>query len=60
MCWAVGIESVSFLYQNVYGLGQSLTNPYTGILSRDSREIDLKCNQLIVNMINVSYLSKRK
>jgi nucleoside-diphosphate-sugar epimerase len=28
-----GIPSVVFRYQNVFGPGQSLTNPYTGILS---------------------------
>lgn len=33
VCSKIGIESVSFRYQNVYGPGQSLTNPYTGILS---------------------------
>jgi len=30
---AIGIEPVSLRYQNVYGPGQSLKNPYTGILS---------------------------
>ena len=30
---AAGIPSVVFRYQNVYGPGQSLKNPYTGILS---------------------------
>jgi dTDP-L-rhamnose 4-epimerase len=30
---ALGIKAVAFRYQNVYGPGQSLTNPYTGILS---------------------------
>lgn len=29
----IGIEPVSLRYQNVYGPGQSLRNPYTGILS---------------------------
>lgn len=29
----VGIEPVALRYQNVYGPGQSLSNPYTGILS---------------------------
>ncbi|MEG3179123.1 NAD-dependent epimerase/dehydratase family protein [Sphingomonas sp. LT1P40] len=29
----IGIEPVAFRYQNVYGPGQSLKNPYTGILS---------------------------
>jgi dTDP-L-rhamnose 4-epimerase len=30
---AMGVEAVSLRYQNVYGPGQSLRNPYTGILS---------------------------
>jgi dTDP-L-rhamnose 4-epimerase len=30
---ALNIPAVSFRYQNVYGPGQSLNNPYTGILS---------------------------
>ena len=30
---SLGIKSVAFRYQNVYGPGQSLSNPYTGILS---------------------------
>lgn len=30
---SIGIESVALRYQNVYGPGQSLSNPYTGILS---------------------------
>ena len=33
VCRSIGIESVAFRYQNVYGPGQSLSNPYTGILS---------------------------
>lgn len=33
VCPALGIEPVAFRYQNVYGPGQSLSNPYTGILS---------------------------
>ena len=33
VCKSLGIPSVSFRYQNVYGPGQSLKNPYTGILS---------------------------
>jgi dTDP-L-rhamnose 4-epimerase len=33
VCKAIGIKAVAFRYQNVYGPGQSLTNPYTGILS---------------------------
>lgn len=30
---AIGISAVALRYQNVYGPGQSLKNPYTGILS---------------------------
>ena len=33
VCPLVGIEPVALRYQNVYGPGQSLSNPYTGILS---------------------------
>lgn len=33
VCQSLGIEPVAFRYQNVYGPGQSLSNPYTGILS---------------------------
>ncbi len=39
VCQSLGIESVSFRYQNVYGPGQSLSNPYTGILSIFSTRI---------------------
>lgn len=39
VCQTNGVESVSFRYQNVYGPGQSLTNPYTGILSIFSTRI---------------------
>ena len=47
VCPAVGIAAVSFRYQNVYGPGQSLSNPYTGILSifsaliRNKKEINI-------------------
>lgn len=41
VCKNMDIESVSFRYQNVYGPGQSLTNPYTGILSIFSNRIKL-------------------
>ena len=43
----LGIAPVALRYQNVYGPGQSLTNPYTGILSifsaliREGREINI-------------------
>lgn len=33
VCPTAGIEPVGLRYQNVYGPGQSLSNPYTGILS---------------------------
>lgn len=33
VCASLGIAAVAFRYQNVYGPGQSLSNPYTGILS---------------------------
>ena len=39
VCKSLGIQSVSFRYQNVYGPGQSLSNPYTGILSIFSTRI---------------------
>jgi len=33
VCPSIGIAPVAFRYQNVFGPGQSLSNPYTGILS---------------------------
>lgn len=33
MCPALGVDYTIFRFQNVYGVGQSLKNPYTGILS---------------------------
>jgi dTDP-L-rhamnose 4-epimerase len=33
VCKSIGIAPVAFRYQNVFGPGQSLSNPYTGILS---------------------------
>ncbi|OIN91280.1 MAG: epimerase [Comamonadaceae bacterium CG1_02_60_18] len=36
---SLGISSIAFRYQNVYGPGQSLSNPYTGILSIFSTRI---------------------
>ncbi len=47
VCQSIGIESVSFRYQNVYGPGQSLSNPYTGILSIFSTRI-MNGNGIIV------------
>lgn len=39
VCSSIGIAPVSYRYQNVYGPGQSLSNPYTGILSIFSTRI---------------------
>ena len=39
VCPTIGIAPVALRYQNVYGPGQSLTNPYTGILSIFSTRI---------------------
>lgn len=39
VCPTLGISPVAFRYQNVYGPGQSLKNPYTGILSIFSTQI---------------------
>lgn len=39
VCQSIGIPAVAFRYQNVYGPGQSLKNPYTGILSIFSTQI---------------------
>ena len=47
ICPVINIAAVSFRFQNVYGPGQSLNNPYTGILSifstliRNGREINI-------------------
>ena len=39
ICKTTNIPAVIFRYQNVYGPGQSLSNPYTGILSIFSTRI---------------------
>ena len=39
VCKALGISAFALRYQNVFGPGQSLTNPYTGILSIFSTRI---------------------
>jgi dTDP-L-rhamnose 4-epimerase len=46
-CAAIDIAAVAFRYQNVYGPGQSLSNPYTGILSIFSTQIK---NNLPINI----------
>lgn len=38
-CSAIGIPAISLRFQNVYGEGQSLNNPYTGIISIFSTRI---------------------
>jgi dTDP-L-rhamnose 4-epimerase len=38
-CLSIGLSAISFRYQNVYGPGQSLKNPYTGIFSIFSTQI---------------------
>ncbi len=47
VCPTINIAPVSLRYQNVYGPGQSLTNPYTGILSIFSTRIR---NSLPINI----------
>lgn len=39
VCKSLNIPAVAYRYQNVYGPGQSLVNPYTGILSIFSTRI---------------------
>ena len=39
VCSSIGIDFVILRYQNVFGIGQSLLNPYTGILSVFSTQI---------------------
>jgi len=39
VCNSIGLKAIAFRYQNVYGPGQSLSNPYTGILSIFSSRI---------------------
>jgi len=39
VCKSLGISAIAYRYQNVYGAGQSLSNPYTGILSIFSTQI---------------------
>jgi dTDP-L-rhamnose 4-epimerase len=39
VCGSIGIGATALRYQNVYGPGQSLSNPYTGILSIFSTRI---------------------
>lgn len=70
VCKSLGIQSVSFRYQNVYGPGQSLKNPYTGILSifstiiKNGNEINIfedgretRDFVYIDDVVNATYLS---
>lgn len=47
VCNSINVSAISLRYQNVYGPGQSLSNPYTGILSIFSTRI-LNGNQVEV------------
>jgi len=47
VCNAFGIPAVALRFQNVYGPGQSLENPYTGILSIFSKQL---LNQKPINI----------
>ena len=51
VCEALGIAATAFRYQNVYGPGQSLSNPYTGILSIFSSLIKLGKEINILRMV---------
>ena len=55
VCKSLDISCVALRYQNVYGPGQSLKNPYTGILSIFSNLI--KNNQNI-NIFEDGYMSR--
>lgn len=55
VCPTIGIAPVGFRYQNVYGPGQSLTNPYTGILSIFSTLIK---NKKPINIFEDGYESR--
>lgn len=55
VCPTIGISPVAFRYQNVYGPGQSLTNPYTGILSIFSTLIK---NNKSINIFEDGYESR--
>lgn len=41
ICKSLGIEGVALRFQNVYGPGQSLKNPYTGLLAVFSNQLML-------------------
>jgi dTDP-L-rhamnose 4-epimerase len=55
VCPSIGIQPVAFRYQNVYGPGQSLSNPYTGILSIFSTQIK---NKKGINIFEDGYESR--
>lgn len=73
VCPTIGIVPVAFRYQNVYGPGQSLTNPYTGILSifstliKNNKPINIFEDGLesrdfvfIDDVVNATYLGIKK
>jgi dTDP-L-rhamnose 4-epimerase len=41
VCFTLGVKYIALRFQNVYGPGQSLSNPYTGIISIFSNRIKL-------------------
>ena len=51
VCQSLGVESVSFRYQNVYGPGQSLSNPYTGILSISLLGLKMAMRSIYLRMV---------
>ncbi len=55
MCPAMDIDYTIFRFQNVYGVGQSLKNPYTGILSVFS---SLMLENKTVNIFEDGYESR--
>ena len=55
MCHAIEMPFTIFRYQNVYGVGQSLNNPYTGILSIFSK---LLLQEKEINIFEDGYESR--
>lgn len=55
VCKNIDVSPLIFRFQNVYGPGQSLSNPYTGILSIFSTRI---LNNNIVNVFEDGYESR--
>ena len=55
VCKSIGVAGVSLRFQNVYGPGQSLTNPYTGILSVFS---NLILNKKAINIFEIERIKR--